>query len=152
MEALYPETLANRFDHTLADLYQRLYQADCHWSKLENANAIEQMRSKRSSQDLNSTNEEATSIVTALLPTTTGSNDIWNTNTTRNDSNTFSDEEIRNETVKRLADAINFDMNSDVINDDHMYSIWVDIAHGLHKASITILAMLFVEVSNIAEL
>lgn len=158
LESLYSELFTNRSITTADEFFEELRKAECYWSTSLATSQKEQLVSKRSL-----TNANGNKIADDNY---TGSNSLGGTGigipTSQDGGNGIN--------VARKPDQLQ--KNHNVLGDSrgshshpgreeeigkghfhgrqyhqHHHSVWIDIAHWLHKASITILAILFIEVS-----
>ena len=141
MEARYPDDLQGHTFHTIGRLYERLYEANCNWSP--NHPLPVNMDIQSGGHDYSNTTLPSPSNPEHKLPDT----GTFNHGTNIRYSHT------RNRTITPATHLPNKEASSShVISEEKVYSedsnkLWEDIAHGMHKASITILGILFVEVT-----
>lgn len=139
MQARYPGHLQGYTFRSINKVYQRLYQATCHWPKPNQSQNISEFTANNVQYSHHNLSYSANSFDNIEPEMTFDSYSKGNrTGVDHNFTNVVNERENYNEVV-----------------DAHQkeQKLWEDIAHGLHKASITILGILVIEVTlNISSL
>lgn len=137
MGSKYSENLQGYSIKTITQLHERIYQANCQWPKTPgNHGHVVDDHSKSLSQTQNNSN---TNNLPENLPVHTPAYTIsHHINTERETSRNRTNVSEAKESLSEMTD------KQRRLEEEH--TLWEDIAHGLHKASITILGILFIEV------